>query len=72
MSELSQGVPPAIKPCPFCGMTPEYNGPAWFRFVDGHKWGAVQCCCTGPEVRTQYKDWTHWRDAAIAEWNERA
>lgn len=60
-----------MKPCPFCGVIPDYEDSSTFRETDGCKWGAVTCCCTGPEVRTEYKDWKHWRDNAVMEWNER-
>lgn len=55
-----------LKPCPFCGEVPTE-----IRETDGFKWGAVVCCITGPEVRTNYVPVAEWRDAAIAAWNER-
>ena len=65
-------VPRELKPCPFCGDIPSENSHA---LTDGgFKYGAIQCGCgaLGPDVRTEYKDWPHWRDAAFAAWNERA
>ena len=65
-------VPRKLKPCPFCGDIPSENSHA---LTDGgFKYGAIQCGCgaLGPDVRTEYKDWPHWRDAAFAAWNERA
>lgn len=59
-------------PCPFCGDTP---GEDAHTLTDGgFKYGAIQCGCgaIGPDVRTDYKDWPHWKDAAIREWNTRA
>ena len=59
-------------PCPFCGDTP---GEDAHTLTDGgFKYGAIQCSCgaMGPDVRTEYKDWPHWKDAAIREWNTRA
>ncbi|MBU0901921.1 MAG: Lar family restriction alleviation protein [Gammaproteobacteria bacterium] len=59
-------------PCPFCGDTP---GEDAHTLTDGgFKYGAIQCGCgaIGPDVRTEYKDWPHWKDAAIREWNTRA
>lgn len=53
-------------PCPFCG-----EQPTTLREVDTSKWGAVECCCTGPEVRTGYEDVEHWAEAAVEEWNKR-
>lgn len=60
-----------LKPCPFCGHTPDINLPSTFQEINGCKWGAVVCCCTGPEVRTGYKKWHYWKQDAINEWNER-
>jgi hypothetical protein len=62
-----------IKPCPFCGTTPLFGDEAAFGYPDGDsKWGAVKCCCYGPEVRTGYEGWHEWRTAAVEVWNERA
>ncbi|WP_435607674.1 Lar family restriction alleviation protein [Pseudomonas knackmussii] len=63
---------PELKPCPFCGDTP---GEDSYALTDGgFKYGAISCGCgaVGPDVRTGYKDWPEWKDAAVAEWNERA
>lgn len=60
-----------LKPCPFCGETPDASDKATFRYTDGHKWGAVVCCGTGPEVRTGYGEISHWKDDAITAWNTR-
>lgn len=65
-------VTPKLKPCPFCSETPDVDGEYTFATDDGGKWGAVQCCCRGPQVRTFYEDVEHWRDDAIEVWNERA
>lgn len=43
-----------VKPCPFCGATPDIDDPNTFRASQGDKWGAMVCCCEGPEVRTGY------------------
>lgn len=59
-------------PCPWCGEIPDINNDASFRLTDGVKYGALQCCVTGPEVRTDYKDVDHWRAAAVAAWNDRS
>jgi hypothetical protein len=64
--------PVALLPCPFCGETPDINNPATFASNQGDKWGAVVCCCTGPEVRTGYQAVGFWMDDAITEWNRRA
>ncbi len=61
-----------IKPCPFCGETPDYDDPHTFDCDQGTKWGFVQCCCRGPDVRTGYGPLEEWRDDAIKAWNERA
>jgi len=57
-----------LKPCPFCGDIP---GPDSFDFTDCSKWGAVMCCCNGPQVRTGYKKEGAWRDGARIAWNTR-
>ena len=59
-----------LKPCPFCGETPP-NDDAQFYVNQGTKWGGVQCCCGGPEVRTGYQPVAHWKVDAIREWNTR-
>ena len=72
MTNTINNVPRELKPCPFCGDIPSENSHA---LTDGgFKYGAIQCGCgaLGPDVRTEYKDWPHWRDAAFAAWNERA
>lgn len=57
-----------LKPCPFCGQTPDEDS----HYVNqGTKWGGILCCIEGPEVRTGYKPWPHWKDAAVKEWNTR-
>lgn len=60
-----------MKPCPFCGKTPDADEPNTFVLATGGKWGAVQCCCIGPEVRTSYLPLEKWRDEAIAAWDDR-
>lgn len=61
-----------LKPCPFCGETPDVDDPRTFSNVGGgSKWARVQCCIGGPEVRTSYLGVEHWRDDAIRAWNER-
>lgn len=62
-----------LKPCPFCGETPPVDDPYTFYANQGEKWGHVLCGCgaCGPEVRTDYNPLPHWKDAAIAEWNNR-
>lgn len=61
-----------IKPCPFCGVTPDIDLDSTFMARDGGKYGAVNCCCEGPSVRTNYAPVFEWRDRAIAEWNKRS
>ncbi len=58
-----------LKPCPFCGSVPDPE--RCFKFVDGHKWGAVVCCCEGPDVRTHYSDGREWWAEAAEAWNTR-
>ena len=60
---------PTLLPCPFCGEVPKIEN---ITFCAATKWGAVHCCCVGPEVRTGYRDVDQWRDEAIEEWNIRA
>jgi len=60
-----------LLPCPWCGETPDVSTDASFRLTDGVKYGALQCCVVGPEVRTDYKDLPHWRERAISAWNDR-
>ena len=60
-----------LKPCPWCGNTPDASNPGTFQLTDGVKYGAVQCCGAGPDVRTDYRDFPHWKDAAIESWNDR-
>lgn len=67
MSELIE-----LKPCPFCGETPDASNPDvfWIDSNQGNKWGSVKCCIYGPEVRTGYaKD--GWQQDAADAWNER-
>jgi Lar family restriction alleviation protein len=59
-----------VKPCPFCGHTPDINNPNTFQESQGTKWGAVVCGCT--EVRTGYGPLEDWKDDAIKAWNRRA
>lgn len=63
-----------LKPCPWCGKVPDVNDPRTFWVDDsvGGKWGAVQCCGIGPDVRTGYGPVAEWREEAIAAWNHRA
>jgi hypothetical protein len=60
-----------LLPCPFCGQTPDVSSPAAFSTGDQFKYGWVQCCISGPEVRTEYKDIEHWKADAITAWNDR-
>jgi len=65
-------VTPDNKPCPFCTQ-PLPDDVPHVTDVSG-KWGAVccpHCDARGPEVRTDYRDWPHWREAALGEWNRR-
>lgn len=62
---------PKLLPCPFCGQTPDIANPATFQDSQGTKYGAVVCCCTGPEVHTGYGPVEDWRDEAIEAWNDR-
>ncbi|MDY1143036.1 Lar family restriction alleviation protein [Pseudomonas aeruginosa] len=61
-----------LKPCPFCGETPGVD--SYAHADGGYKYGSICCSCgvIGPDVRTGYKKWPEWRDAAVAAWNERA
>lgn len=63
---------PAVIPCPFCGQTPDIDNPATFDADQGDKWGHIVCCCSGPEVRTNYMPLEYWKQDAINAWNERA
>lgn len=65
-----------LLPCPFCGNQPDYESADSFTGIEGTgfaKWGAVQCGCgvIGSDVRTGYKSFEHWREAAAREWNTR-
>jgi len=60
-----------VLPCPWCGKVPDLNDTRTFRETEGPKWGALVCCCIGPEVRTGYRPVDEWRDAAITAWNDR-
>ena len=62
---------PELLPCPFCGDVPVslYGVHAGER---SDKWGGVQCCIQGPEVRTGYGPVEDWRDDAVRAWNTRA
>lgn len=55
-------------PCPFCGEIPDL---AAVYMDEATKWGAIQCCCVGPEVRTGYQSQDAWENDAIAAWNQR-
>lgn len=58
---------PKLKPCPFCGNIPtSYSSD----HCPAGKWGAVVCCCIGPEVRTGYQA-VGWQEEAANEWNTR-
>ena len=61
-----------LKPCPFCGETPDALNEATFQSDQGTKWGFVVCCCNGPEVRTGYCPVEEWKQDAIDAWNTRA
>lgn len=61
-----------LEPCPWCGEVP---GKDSYALRDGgYKYGGIVCGCgaQGPDVRTDYYDWPHWKAAAIAAWNRRA
>jgi hypothetical protein len=55
-----------LKPCPFCGETPPQPKANEAR----NKWLSIECCCTGPEVRSGYEE-TGWEQDAADEWNKR-
>nr|DAH73645.1 MAG TPA: helix-turn-helix protein [Caudoviricetes sp.] len=61
-----------LEPCPWCGETP--NEDSYALRDGGYKYGGIVCGCgvQGPDVRTDYYDWPHWKEAAIAAWNRRA
>lgn len=61
-----------LLPCPFCGTVPDLSNPYTIQMDQGDKWGYVQCCCRGPEVRTGYEPVEKWRGDAIEAWNTRA
>ena len=65
---------PTVRPCPFCGETPNTESEISFPTNGGFKWGTLQCGCgaRGPDVRTDYRPWTEWREKAIGKWNHRA
>jgi len=71
MDAITSAAAPAVRPCPYCGETPDVNDLRSFRETDGPKWGALQCCGMGPEVRTNYEPVEKWRDRAIEAWNRR-
>jgi len=71
MTDTTDAKGEGLKPCPFCGETPDAANPLTFQMNQGDKWGFVVCCCNGPEVRTGYQDVEHWRADAIAAWNSR-
>ena len=60
-----------LKPCPFCGTTPDADDLSTFGMPNSSKWGAVQCCVGGPEVRTNYMPVEHWKQRAAEAWNTR-
>src|SRR5687767_8078076 len=62
-------VEPKLEPCPFCGVVPPSDS---YYMNQGDKWGGIQCCIQGPEVRTYYEEWPKWKQAAIDAWNTRA
>jgi len=74
MTNEPQAQPPAapeLKPCPFCGVVPVANS---YYMNQGDKWGGVvcgNCGVQGPEVRTGYAPWEHWKWAAVEAWNTR-
>lgn len=72
LKELRRLVEVKVRPCPFCGDTPDIDNHLTFEADQGTKWGHIVCCGQGPEVRTGYQDVEHWRDDAITEWNKRA
>ena len=57
-----------LKDCPFCGEVPPKDS---YYVNQGTKWGGVQCCIDGPEVRTGYQNWPAWKQDAIEAWNTR-
>lgn len=61
-----------VKPCPWCGKVPDVSNDAIFQNTDGFKYGALVCCGTGPDVRTDYQHVAHWKADAIYAWNDRA
>ena len=63
---------PDMKPCPFCGHTPDPYDDSTFETNNVGKWGFVLCCIQGPEVRTGFNPLGHWRRQAIDAWNTRA
>lgn len=62
-----------MKPCPFCGETPDANCRQSFTPEVQPKWAFVECSCgaRGPEIRTGYKSWQVWKVDAIAAWDDR-
>lgn len=61
--------PTDLLPCPFCGNIPDGDS----HYINqGTKWGGILCCIEGPDVRTDYKPWPHFKTEAIAAWNTRA
>lgn len=59
-----------VRPCPWCGEVPAIEERS-FVYTDTFKWGALSCCGTGPEVRTNYESWESWKNDAIEQWNNR-
>lgn len=60
-----------LKPCPFCGETPDLNDESGHYQIHDNKYGGIRCCIDGPEVRTGYKPWPAWQAEAVNAWNTR-
>jgi len=58
------------KSCPFCGQIPT-NKDKWFDTNTAGKWGYVQCCGQGPDIRAGYRELHEWKQEALDAWNTR-
>lgn len=71
MNAQPMEMPDGVAVCPWCGEVPDVTNDAHFGVDDAGKWGWLQCCANGPEIRAGYRPLDEWRDDAIKAWNER-
>jgi hypothetical protein len=60
-----------LLPCPFCGQKPDSTASVTFQMNGSGKYGWVECCCNGPEVRIGLKNADEWTTEAAVAWNKR-